>query len=123
MKEEVPRELRERLREYALRVVRMYAALPKTTEAQVLGKQILRSGTSVGANHREATRARSSAEFIAKLGDCLKELDESDYWLDLLVASAIVPKEKMAHLIDETDQLIAILTTIVKNTKARDQSS
>ncbi len=76
MNDEGPQDLKERLREFALRIVRMYAALPKTTEAQVLGKQVLRSGTSVGANHREATRARSTAEFVAKLGDCLKEFDE-----------------------------------------------
>ena len=119
MNDEGPQDLKERLREFALRIVRMYAALPKTTEAQVLGKQVLRSGTSVGANHREATRARSTAEFIAKLGDCLKELDETDYWLDLLVASGIVSAEKMANLIDETDQLIAILTTIAKNAKTK----
>jgi len=119
MNEEGPQDLKERLRDYSLRVVRMYAALPKTTEAQVLGKQVLRSATSVGANHREATRARSNAEFVAKLGDCLKELDETDYWLDLLVASGIVPAEKMASLLDETNQLLAILTTIAKKSKDR----
>lgn len=119
MKEEAPQDLRHRLREFALRMISMYRSLPKSTEAQVLGKQVLRSGTSVGANHREAVRGRSDAEFIAKLGDCLKELDETDYWLDLLVASGIVPEPKMAALLDETNQLIAILTTIVKKTKAR----
>ena len=118
MKEKEPCDLRIRLREYALRIVRMYSALPKTTEAQVLGKQVLRSGTSVGANHREAHRSRSKAEFIAKIGDCLKELDETDYWLDLLVAAEIVPATKMESLIDETDQLLAILTTISKKAKA-----
>ncbi len=65
------RDLRERTKRFALSVIRAYAALPKTTEAQVLGKQVLRSGTSVGANYREACRSRSKAEFIAKLGDCL----------------------------------------------------
>ncbi|MEX2579306.1 MAG: four helix bundle protein [Verrucomicrobiales bacterium] len=123
MNDEDPPELRGRLRAYALRIVKMYCALPKTTEAQVMGKQALRSGTSVGANHREATRARSNAEFISKLGDCLKELDETDYWLDLLVASEIVPEKKMASLLDETDQLTAITTTIVKNAKGRDKNS
>src|SRR5512136_856633 len=77
-------DLRERTKGFAIRVVGMYSTLPKTTEAQVLGKQVLRSGTSVGANYREACRARSNAEFVAKLGDCLKELDESSYWLELL---------------------------------------
>lgn len=76
------KDLRDRTKEFALRVVRMYSALPKSTEGQVLGKQVLRSGTSVGANYREACRARSKAEFIAKLGHCLKELDESSYWFE-----------------------------------------
>jgi four helix bundle protein len=83
MKEE--NDLRERTKDFALRVVRMFSALPKTTEAQVLGKQVLRSGTSVGANYREAFRARSKHEFIAKCGDSLRELEESAYWLELLV--------------------------------------
>lgn len=123
MKDEEPPELRARLKAYALRIVKMYCSLPKTTEAQVMGKQVLRSGTSVGANHREASRARSNAEFISKLGDCLKELDETDYWLDLLVASEIVSEKKMASLLDETDQLTAIITTIVKKAKGHNKNS
>ena len=85
------KDLQIRTKEFALRVIRLYCALPKSTEAQVLGKQVLRSGTSVGANYREANRARSRAEFIAKIGDCLKELDETAYWLELLSESSIVP--------------------------------
>lgn len=76
-------DLRERTKAFAIQVIRMFSSLPKSTEAQVMGKQVLRSGTSVGANYREAFRARSKAEFIAKLGDCLKELDESSYWFEL----------------------------------------
>jgi four helix bundle protein len=76
MKEEPAFELRERTKQFGLRIVRMFVALPKTDEARVLGRQVLRSGTSVGANYREAHRSRSKAEFIAKIGDCLKELDE-----------------------------------------------
>ncbi len=79
----------------------------------------MRSGTSVGANFREAYRARSDAEFIAKLGDCVKELDETDYWLCLLIEAGIIPAERLAPLQDECNQLIAILTTITKNIKAR----
>jgi four helix bundle protein len=75
---------------------------------QVLGKQVLRSGTSVGANNREASRARSKAEFIAKIGDCLREIDETEYWLELIVEGGCVPSSKMAELLDETRQLIAI---------------
>jgi four helix bundle protein len=77
-------DLRERTKQFGLRVVRMFSRLPKTTEAQVLGKQILRSGTSVGANYREAYRARSKSEFIAKCGDSLREFEETAYWLELL---------------------------------------
>jgi len=117
--EEPPFELRERTKQFGLRIVRMFVALPKTEEARVLGKQGLRSGTSVGANYREAHRARSTAEFVAKLGDCLKELDETGYWLELLTESGIVPSPKLAALQDEANQLLAILTTIAKKTKDR----
>lgn len=117
MNEEMPYDLRERTKLFGLRVVRMFVALPKTEEARVLGKQVLRSGTSVGANYREAHRARSKAEFICKVGDCLKELDETAYWLELLTESGIVPPAKLASLQDETNQLLSILTTISKSAK------
>jgi len=110
-------DLPVRTKEFALRVIRMYSALPQTTEALVLGKQVLRSGTSVGANYREAHRARSRAEFIAKIGDCLKELDETSYWLDLIVEAGIVPGVKMAEVRDENNQLLVIFTTIAKRAK------
>ena len=119
MNDEKPKELQIRTKDSALRVIRLYAALPKSTEAQVLGKQVLRSGTSVGANYREANRARSKPEFIAKIGDCLKELDETAYWLELLAESSIVPNAKLIGLRDECDQLLAILTTISKKTKGK----
>jgi four helix bundle protein len=114
----VPSNLQLRTKDFALRIIRMFSALPKTTEAQVLGKQVLRSGTSVGANYREAERARSKAEFIAKLGDCLKELAESAYWLESLTESELVTTSRVAGLQDECNQLIAIFTTIAKRTKA-----
>ena len=117
-KNQEPKDLQIRTKEFALRVIRLYCALPKSTEAQVLGKQVLRSGTSVGANYREANRARSRAEFIAKIGDCLKELDETAYWLELLAESSMVSDAKLADLRDECDQLLAIFTTISKKTKA-----
>lgn len=111
-------ELISRTKEFSLRVVRMFAALPESTEAQVLGKQVLRSGASVGTNYREAQRARSKAEFISKIGDCLKELDETAYWLDLLGEFGIVPPAKLAALQDECQQLLAIFTTISKRSKS-----
>lgn len=117
MKDE--KDLKTRTKSFALRVLRMYAALPKSVEAQVMGKQVLRSGTSVGANYREAYRSRSDAEFIAKIGDCLKELDETQYWLELLIESNIASQEKLAGLQDETNQLLAIFTTISKNAKKK----
>ena len=113
-----PPDLSERTKVFALRVIKMFSALLKSEVARVLGKQILRSGTSVGANYREAHRARSKAEFIAKVGDCLKELDETAYWLELLSESAIVPVPKLASLRDECDQLLAIFTTISKKAKS-----
>lgn len=83
-------DLRVRTTSFGLRIIRMFPALPKTTEAQVLGKQVLRSGTSVGANYREAFRARSRPEFISKCGDCLREIEETGYWLDLLIDGELV---------------------------------
>jgi four helix bundle protein len=115
MKEgEVNQDLRIRTKHFALRIIRLYSALPKKTVAQVIGKQMLRSGTSVGANYCEAYRARSNAEFIAKLGICRQELEETFYWQELLVESGIMPTEKLTALLNETDQLIAIFTTIIK---------
>jgi four helix bundle protein len=110
-------DLRERTKSFALRVVRLFSTLPKTTEAQVLGKQVLRSGTSIGANYREAFRGRSKAEFIAKCGDCLREIEETAYWLELLVEANIVSAGKLAPLRREIDELTAIFVTIIKRSK------
>jgi len=95
----------------------MFSKLPKTPEAQVLGKQVLRSGTSIGANYREAYRGRSKPEFISKCGDCLKEIEETAYWLELLVDSKIVPADKLAALRQEITELTAIFVTIIKRSK------
>ena len=112
-------DLRVRTKQFALRVIRLFGALPKRTEVEVIGKQVLRSGTSVGANFREAFRARSDAEFLSKVGDCLKELEETCYWLELLVDGEILPADRLAALQSECNQLIAILTTISKKVKNR----
>src|SRR5438309_6759127 len=87
------RDLRDRTKQFALRILEMLLVILKSTQAQVLGKQVLRSGTSVGANYREAYRGRTKAEFIAKCGDSLRELEETAYWLELLVEGKIVPAE------------------------------
>lgn len=113
-------DLRDRTKRFALRIVRMFVALPKTTEAQVLGKQVLRSGTSVGANYREAYRGRSRAEFIAKCGDSLRELEETGYWLELLIDGGIVTGKKLSGLRQECDELTAIFVTILKRSKEND---
>jgi four helix bundle protein len=110
-------DLRDRTKDFALRIVRMFSALPKTTEAQVLGKQLLRSGTSIGANYREAFRARSKLEFIAKCGDSLREIEETAYWLELLVDANIVSADKLQALRSECDELTAIFVTILKRSK------
>src|ERR671936_453943 len=100
---EPQKDLKPRTKAFAFPVIRMYSTLSKSdTVAQVLGKQVLRSGTSVGANYREASRGRSKAEFISKIGDCLKEIEETEYWLELLVDSGCVQQTKMAALLDET---------------------
>ncbi len=111
--------LRDRTKQFALRTVRMFCRLPKTTVAQVLGKQALRSGTSVAANFREASRARSDAEFIAKLGIVEQELDETLLWLELFVESEIVPKAKMAPLHDEAEELLKITVACIRTAKGR----
>ncbi len=94
------RDLHDRTKRFAPSVIRTFSIIPKTTEAQILGKQMLRSGTSVGANYREAYRGRSRTEFISKCGDSLRELEEAAYWLELLVDGKIVPPETVAGLRD-----------------------
>ena len=119
MENETPQDLRTRTADFALRIVKLYVSLPKTTEAQVLGKQVLSSGTSVGANYREGNRAKSDADIINKFESVLQELDETDYWPDLLVRSDILPAKKAEALIKETNELLAIFTTIVTKIKKR----
>lgn len=115
-----PQDLKPRTRLFALRIIRMYSKLAKNDSvAQVLGKQVLRSGTSVGANYCEASRGRSKPEFISKIGDCLKEIEETEYWLTLLVDSGCVSQPQMKNLLGETCQLIAIFTTINKRAKLK----
>ena len=114
-------ELRTRTKEFALRIIRLYSSLPKQTEPQVIGRQMIRSGTSVGANYREAYRARSRAEFIAKTGECLKEIEETGYWLELLVDSAIVSEERLASLRNECGELTAIFVASIRKAKSNEE--
>ena len=113
-----PQDLKLRTKAFAIRVIRLYSTLVKNdTVAQVLGRQVLRAGTSVGANYREASRARSKSEFISKIGDSLREIEETEYWLELLVDSGCIRPARMAKSLDEPRQLIAIFTTIHKKSK------
>ena len=114
-------DLKVPTREYALAIIRLYAQLPRRTEAQIIGRQLLRSGTSVGAQYREATRAKSDADFISKVEGSLQELEESEYWLELLGDSGLIAQDKLASLKQETGELKGIFVSIVLNTKARSQ--
>ena len=113
-------ELRQRTKKFASTVIRFYSSLPRAQrEVEVLGHQLLRSGTSVAAQVREASRARSDAEFCSKLGGALQEADESQLWLELLKEDCDVAGEQIEHLLRETNELIAILVTIVSRTRNR----
>jgi four helix bundle protein len=112
-------ELSARTKQFALRVIKMFAKLPKGPVAEVLGKQVLRSSTGVAANYREACRARSHAELGAKLGVVEHELDETQLWLELLVESGTVPKPKMGLLLRETEELLCIVVASIKTLKGR----
>ena len=112
-------DLKERTKSFALRVIRLYCALPQTVLAQTLGKQVLRSATSVGAHYREGMRARSNAEFISKIEGGLQELEETTYWFELLIESKVITAHKLGALQKEADELMAILVKSVKTAKAR----
>src|SRR5262245_23428160 len=106
-------DLRTRTKEFALRIINLFGHLPSSIQAQVIGKQLLRSGTSVGAHYRECCRARSNAEFISKIEGGLQELDETSYWLELLAESSIIPANRLIELQQEANELIAILVSCV----------
>lgn len=112
-------DLKKRTREFALRVIRLCEALPSGRTADVIGKQLLRCGTSVGANYRAACRARSAAEFIAKLGIVEEEADECIYWMELLIESNLIGKRLLEPLIKETDEILAIVIASIKTARKR----
>ena len=115
---EQPLNLKPGTKAFALRIIRLYSRLARNgTIAQALGMQVLPSGSSVSANYREASRGRSKAEFISKIGDGLKEIEETEYWLELLVDSGCFTTTRMDGLLDETRQLIAVFTTLDKKAK------
>src|SRR5437016_8810612 len=114
------RDLRLRTKEFALRVIRLYSYLAKGNGAAlILARQVLRSGTSVGAHYREATRARSPAEFVSKMEVGLQELEETVYWLELLAEAAIVKPARLLDLRKEAEELTAIFAASVNTAKRR----
>ena len=107
---------------YALAVIFLFSELPKRTETQIIGRQFLRSGTSVGAQYREATRAKSNADFISKIEGSLQELEETEYWLELLGESGLFPEDRLMAVKKETGELKGIFVSVVRNTKARSKT-
>lgn len=111
--------LKHRTKDFSIQVIKLYAALPKTTEPRVIGKQILRSGTSVGAHYREAKFAISDADFISKIEGGIQELEETAYWLELLEEMQLFSSEKLEPMRKEASELTAIFVPIVKKVKSR----
>src|ERR687892_1185518 len=108
-------DLQERTKTFALNIISLFSQLPKgRREAQILGDQVLRSGTSVGAHFREAQRAKSNLDFISKIEGGMQELEETAYWLELLEGSRLCQANQLASLRSEADQLMAIFVTIVR---------
>jgi four helix bundle protein len=122
LKNKIAIDLKVRTRMFSLRVIKMYGTLKSDTTSQTIGKQVLRSATSVGAHYREGIRSRSDAEIISKWSGALQELEETAYWFELLIGAEIVPESKLAELVKECDELIAILTASVKTIKGRNHA-
>jgi four helix bundle protein len=110
-------QLRDRTKAFALRVLRLYRSLPERPDAQAIGKQLVRSGTSVAANHRAATRARSRKEFTYKLGLVVEEADETQFWLELLMDAGIMKSSRLNPLKSEAKELTAIFTAAYKTAR------
>lgn len=111
-------QLKERCKEFALAVIRFLRTVPKTDEARTLSRQLLRSATSVAANYRAACRARSKAEFIAKMGVVVEEADESVFWLELFRDAGVVEPDKLRALLSEANQLLAIFSSSQKTARS-----
>jgi four helix bundle protein len=113
-----PEQLRDRTKAFAKRIIRLFRALPAKPEAQVIGRQLLRSGTSVGANYRAACRGRSRPDFISKLGIVVEEADETIYWLELLGENGILPQRRLDELLKEAHELTAIFTASLETSRS-----
>ncbi len=109
--------MKDRTKQFALRVIKLVAALPKTVEGRAIGSQLIRAGTSVGANYRSACRGRSRAEFVAKLGIVEEEADESAFWMELITESKLLKKELVESLLKEANELVAIMVSSRKSAR------
>lgn len=113
------KDLKERTKYFALKVIKVVEILPRGRIADILGRQLLRSGTSVGANYRSACRAKSTADFIFKMGIVEEEADETIYWMELLIEAGLVRKDALIHLFDEANQILAITVSSIKTARKR----
>jgi four helix bundle protein len=113
-----PDEMKQRTRKLSLRIVRLVESLPNTQTADVVGKQLLRCGTSVGANYRAACRARSRADFAAKMGIVEEEADEIIYWVELLIDCGLLKQRRVIELLAETNEIVAIVVSSIKTARA-----
>jgi four helix bundle protein len=112
-------ELKARTKKFAIRVINLVNALPNTSAGRAIGNQLIRSGTSVGANYRAVCRARSTKEFISKLGVVIEEADESSFWMELIIEADVLPKQKVQALLQESDELTAIFVSSIKTAKSK----
>jgi four helix bundle protein len=115
-------ELRQRTKQFGLRIMKLVAALPNSNVGRAIGGQLVRSGTAVGANYRAACRGRSKAEFMAKLGIVEEEADESSYWLELIIEGGLMPKDRVMPLLQEADEMVAIMVASKRTAKDNRQS-
>jgi four helix bundle protein len=113
------KELKERTKRFALRVIKLVGALPKTIQGRAIGNQLIRSGTSVGANYRAACRGRSKPDFVSKLGIVEEEADESAFWMELIIESGLLRKDLVEPLLEEANELVAIMTASRKSATRR----
>lgn len=116
-------EFKDRTKRVGLRIIRLVEALPTTRTADVIGRQLLRSGTSVGANYRAACRGKSAADVVAKLGIVEEEADESIYWLELLIEAGIIPAERLDGLVGELNEIVAMTVASQKTLRANNPKS
>lgn len=114
-------ELKKRTKNFSLQILSLSSSFPKTREGDIIARQIIRSGTSVGANYRAVCRARSTADFISKLGIVLEEADETLFWLELIVESHMLSSERIANLMKEANELVSIFTSAIITTKKKNQ--